>query len=283
MAKKKKSSITVQGNEIALILQEQGDYISLTDMARKFEGDPRDHIRNWLRNGSTIEFLGVWEKVHNPEFNVVEFHHIKTEFTRNTFLMSVSKWIDQTGAIGITAKAGRYGGTFAHSDIAVQFATWLSPEFYVYLVKEFQRLKQIEAQEKRDALDWSVKRLLTKINYSIHTDAIKETLIPPRLAQGKTAGLIYAGEADILNVALFGVTAAQWRSQNSEVKGNIRDHATTEQLLVLANLEAINAELIRSGLSQDERVIRLNEAAITQMTSILNSPSRPSLPPPDKE
>ncbi len=282
MAKAKKT-ITVQGNEITLLLKKAGDYISLTDMARNFEGDPRDHLRNWLRNGSTIEFLGVWEKVHNPDFNVVGFHHIKTEFTRNTFLMSVTKWIENTDAIGITAKSGRYGGTFAHSDIAVQFATWLSPEFYVYLVKEFQRLKIQEAQEKSDALEWNVKRLLTKINYSVHTDAIKEKLIPPRLAQNKTTGLVYAEEADILNLALFGMTAKEWRLQNPDAKGNIRDQASTEQLLVLANLEAINAELIRQGLSQDERVVRLNEAAITQMRSILASSSMSKLPPPDKQ
>ncbi len=242
MAKKKKT-ISVQGSEINLVLKEKGDYISLTDMTRKFEGDPRDHIRNWLRNGSTIEFLGVWEKVHNPDFNVVQFNHIKTGFTRNTFLMSVTKWIENTGAIGITAKPGRYGGTFAHSDIAVQFATWLSPEFYVYLVKEFQRLKQIEARERLESLYWNVKRLLTKINYTVHTDAIKEELIPPRLAQNKTSGMIYVGEADILNVALFGMPVREWRLQNPNAKGNIRDHASTEQLLVLANLEAINAEL----------------------------------------
>jgi hypothetical protein len=272
MASKKKT-LLVQGREIALILKEKGDYICLTDMARKFEGDPRDHIRNWLRNGSTIEFLGVWEKVHNPDFNVVQFHHIKTEFTRNTFLMSVAKWIENTSAIGITAKSGRYGGTFAHSDIAVQFATWLSPEFYVYLVKEFQRLKTLEVKEQKESLEWNVKRILSKINYTVHTDAIKEALIPPRLVQSKTNGLVYAGEADILNMALFGMTAKEWRHQNSDAKGNIRDEATTEQLLVLANLEAINAELIRQGLEQEERIIRLNEAAITQMRSILNSPS----------
>ncbi|MCB0628907.1 MAG: KilA-N domain-containing protein [Saprospiraceae bacterium] len=282
MAKKKK--IIVQGHELTLLLKRDSEeYISLTDMARGFEGEPGEYIRNWLRNGSTIQYLGVWEKVHNPDFNLVEFHQIKTELIDNTFLMSAKKWIDRTSAIGIEAKAGRYGGTYAHNEIALQFATWLSPEFHVYLVKEFKRLKQIEAQEQKDSLDWSLKRMLTKINYSIHTDAIKEKLIPPRLAQGKTSGLVYAGEADILNVALFGMTAGQWRAQNPDAKGNIRDHATTEQLLVLANLEAINAELIRQRLSQDERVVRLNEAAITQMKSILNSPSRPNLPPPDKE
>ena len=175
MAKKKK--IIVQGHELTLLLKrDKEEYISLTDMARGFEGAPRDYIRNWLRKGSTVQYLGIWEKVRNPDFNVVEFHHIKTELIDNTFLMSAKKWIERTSAIGIEAKAGRYGGTYAHNEIALQFATWLSPEFHVYLVKEFKRLKQIEAQERKDSLDW--KRMLTKINYSIHTDAIKEKLIP---------------------------------------------------------------------------------------------------------
>ena len=195
----------------------------------------------------------------------------------------MTRWIKETKAIGVQSKAGRYGGTFAHRDIALGFCYWLSPPFQLYLIKEFQRLKEIEAREKHEAVEWNVRRILTKINYTVHTDAIKETLIPPRLAKSKTSGFIYAGEADILNVALFGMTAGQWRSQNPEAKGNIRDQATTEQLLVLANLEAINAELIRQGLSQDERVIRLNEAAIAQMKSILSSPSRPSLPPSNKK
>ena len=275
MAKKKKT-INVQGNEIAFLTKDDEDYMSLTDMARGFEGEPKDHIRNWLRNGSTIEFLGVWEKVHNPNFKVVEFHHLKTMFTKNSFLMSAKKWIETTDAIGITAKYGRYGGTYAHNEIAVQFATWLSPEFYVYLVKEFKRLKAIEAVEKREALDWNLKRVLSKINYRVHTDAIKEELIPPRLK--KEHGFVYAGEADVLNVAVFGMTAKTWRISNTDKKGNIRDYATPEQLLILANLEAINAELIRMKLSPDERVDVLNKAAIKQMKSLIASPSLKQLP-----
>lgn len=280
MAKKK--SITVEGSQITLLRTNEDDFISLTDIDHRFEGNGR-HIENWLRNQNTIEYLETWEILHNPDFNSMQLHEIKEKLGLNRFLLSAKKWIEYTNAIGIKAKAGRYGGTYAHADIAFHFCLWLSPRFQLYISKEFQRLKQIEAQERQDALDWSLKRLLTKINYSVHTDAIKEKLIPPRLAQGKASGLVYAGEADILNIALFGMTAGQWRVQNPDAKGNIRDHATTEQLLVLANLEAINAELIRSGLSQDERVIRLNEAAITQMKSILDSPSRPSLPPPDKD
>lgn len=280
MAKKK---IIVQGHELTLIQsRDREEYISLTDMARGFEGEPGDYIRNWLRTGATVQYLGVWEKVHNPDFNLVEFHQIKAELLDNTFLMSAKKWIARTSAIGIEAKAGRYGGTYAHNEIALQFATWLSPEFHVYLVKEFKRLKQIEAAERKDLLDWNLKRFLSKINYSVHTDAIKDNLIPPRLAEGKPSGIIYATEADILNVALFGKTAKMWRSENPKAKGNIRDHATAEQLLVLANLEAVNAELIRQGMSEDERVMILNRAAITQMRSILDSPSRPGLPPPEK-
>jgi hypothetical protein len=280
MAKIKKN-ITVQGTEISLLLKnEYEEYFSLTDIARKFNPDnPSMLIINWMRNKDTIEFLGVWEKLHNPDFNPIEFDKIKNEAGLNRFILSAKNWIKATNAIGIQSKAGRYGGTFAHRDIALGFCYWLSPPFQLYLIKEFQRLKKIEAQQKQDSLEWSLKRLLTKINYSIHTDAIKETLIPPRLAQSKTSGLVYASEADLLNMALFGMTVKEWRLQNTDAKGNIRDYATTEQLLVLANLEAINAELIRQGLEQDERVIRLNEAAITQMRSILNSPSFTKLPP----
>ena len=241
-------------------------------MARNFEGDPRDHIRNWLRNGSTIEFLGAWEELHNANFNVVGFHHIKSQFTKNTFLMSVAKWIEHTGAIGMSAKAGRYGGTYAHNEIALQFATWLSPEFHVYLVKEFKRLKVKEAEEEKESLEWNIKRVLSKINYQIHTDAVKENLIPAKIYnRPKKDGFIYAGEADILNVALFGMTAKEWRLQNPEKKGNIRDHATGEQLLIMANLESINAEFIKEGLSQDERLDKLNEIAIYQMQVLVNS------------
>jgi len=281
MAKSSKS-ITVQGGEIMLLPQRgQEDYISLTDIMKKF--DDEFSIYSWMRNRNTVEFLGVWEQLHNPDFKGNEFVTFKNEAGANNFNLTPQKWIKATGAIGMVVKSGRYGGgTFAHRDIAINFCSWLSPTFQLYLIKEFQRLKEIEAQERQDALEWNIKRFLTKINYTIHTDAIKETLIPPRLAQNSASGLVYAGEADILNVALFGVTAKQWRTQNPQAKGNIRDSATTEQLLVLANLEAINAELIRQGLSQDERVIRLNEAAITQMRSILASSSIGKLLPPEK-
>lgn len=278
MAKKKKT-ITVQGDEITLLPQRgQDDYISLTDIMKKF--DDEFSIYGWMRNKNTVEFLGVWEQLHNPNFKPNEFVTFKNQAGSNNFNLTPKKWIQATDAIGISVKSGRYGGgTFAHRDIAINFCYWLSPTFQLYLIKEFQRLKEIEAQEKREALEWDVKRILTKINYAVQTDAIKEKLIPPRL--GKTSGLVYATEADILNLALFGMTAKEWRSQNP--KGNLRDdYATTEQLLVLANLEAINAELIRQGLSQDERIVRLNEAAITQMRSILASPSVAKLPPSNK-
>lgn len=278
---KKQHDILVQGKKISLILND-GDYISLTDMDAGFDGEGA-LIESWMRNRNTVEFLGVWETVHNPDFNSVEFDGIFAETGLNRFRLSVKKWTTKTSAIGIKAKTGRYGGTYAHPDIAFNFALWLSPTFHVYIAKEFQRLKAEEYQRLREEQDWSIKRLLSKINYSIHTDAIKETLLPPRIARGDAGGLVYAGEADILNMALFGKTAKQWRAEHPEDKGNMRDHATTEQLIVLANLEAINAEMIRSGLSEDERVIRLNEAAITQMRSILNSPSVDQLPPSAKE
>jgi hypothetical protein len=280
MAKNKKS-LLVQGDEITLLPQKgQEDYISLTDIMKRF--DDEFSIYSWMRNSNTVEFLGVWEQLHNPLFKGNEFVTFKNQAGSNNFNLTPKKWIDNTNAIGITVKSGRYGGgTFAHRDIAINFCYWLSPTFQLYLIKEFQRLKEIEAQEHYDNLDWNIKRLLTKINYSVHTDAIKENLIPPRLAQGKPEGLVYANEADILNIALFGKTAKIWRLENPDTKGNIRDHATTEQLLVLVNLEAINAELIRQGINEDERVLILNKAAIKQMHSILDSPSRPNLPPPE--
>lgn len=283
MAKKKK--LTVQGQELTLIhRRDREDYISLTDMARGFEGDAGEYIRNWLRNNSTIQYLGIWEKVHNPNFNLVEFHQIKAELIDNTFLMSAKKWIERTGAIGIEAKAGRYGGTYAHNEIALQFATWLSPEFHVYLVKEFKRLKEVEAEEQKATLEWTVKRTLSKVNYRIHTDAIKENLIPDRFYnRPKKEGIAYASEADLLNIALFGMTAKEWRLQNPDKKGNIRDFATGEQLLVLANLESHNAEFIKEGLSQDERLIRLNAIAIYQMEVLINVPALKKLTDPSKK
>jgi len=280
MAKTKQ--ITVQDVQIRFYSKREDDFISLTDIAKKADSERTDQvIGNWLRTRNTVEFLGVWETLHNPNFNPLEFEGIRNQTGLSTFVLTTKRWTEQTNAIGITAKAGRYGGTYAHKDIAFEFCSWLSPSFKLYLIKEFQRLKEQEFQEKQEALEWNFKRLLTKINYSVHTDAIKEELIPPRLAQSKTTGLVYATEADILNLALFGMTAKEWRSQYPDEKGNIRDYANTEQLLVLANLEAINAELIRHGLSRDERVVRLNEAAITQMRSILASPSASKLLPPD--
>jgi len=261
----------VQNKKISYHINDNGEFISLTDMVRGMEGDTRDYIRNWLRTGQTIQFLGTWEKVHNPDFNVVEFNHIKSEFVDNTFLMSTRKWVNRTGAIGLEAKAGRYGGTYAHRDIAVQFAAWLSPEFYVYMVKEFQRLKQKEAEEAKENLDWNVKRILSKVNYHILTDAIKGNLIPMKIKGTKKEGIAYASEADLINVALFGVTAREWRISNADKKGNMRDYATAEQLLVLANLENLNADYIKDGLAQDERLERLNEAAINQMQILSQS------------
>lgn len=275
MAKKK--AITVQGNAISLLSRtDRDDYISLTDIDKKFDGGGA-HIENWMRNRNTIEFLGVWEKVHNPNFNSVGFDGIFAQTGLNRFKLSVKKWSNATNAIGMKAKTGRGGGTYGHPDIAFNFALWLSPTFHVYVAKEFQRLKAFEARERLEIQDWNIKRLLTKLNYSVHTDAIKANLIPPRIDTGK--GLIYASEADMINIALFGYTARQWKQKYPKAKGNMRDSASTEQLLVLANLEAINAELIRQGISQQERAIMLNAAAITQMQSILDSASWRSLPP----
>lgn len=278
MAKKK--TINVQGAEITLLpKQDTEDYISLTDIMKKF--DDEFSIYSWMRNRNTVEFLGVWEQLHNQDFKGDEFVTFKNEAGSNNFNLTPQKWIKATNAIGMSVKAGRYGGgTFAHRDIAINFCYWLSPTFQLYLIKEFQRLKEIEAQQAQEALEWNVKRVLTKMNYTVHTDAIKEQLIPPRIT--KTSGIIYAGEADVLNVAVFGTTAKMWRMQNQELKGNIRDYASTEQLLVLANLEAVNAELIRMKLSQDERVEILNRAAISHMQSLLSSPSIKQLPDGDK-
>ena len=277
MAKKK--ILTVQGKELTLLTRnDQEDYISLTDIAKNFEGEAGEYIRNWLRNSSTVQFLGVWEKVHNSNFNLVEFHQIKAELADNRFLMSVKKWIDRTNAIGIEAKAGRYGGTYAHNEIALHFTTWLSPEFHVYLVKEFKRLKKIEAEELQEIRGWSVRRIISKANYRLHTTAIKNYLVPKRIGLNKKLSkqknsIIYGSEADILNVALFGMTAKQWRLDNPDKRGNMRDYATNEQLLVLSNLESHNAEFIKEGLSQLERLKKLNEIAIYQMQVLVDVPS----------
>jgi len=261
--------IKVQGSNVAIVTREEQDYISLTDMVKNFDGGSA-LIEQWLRNKDTVLFLGVWEQLNNPEFNSnsPEFEGIRNEAGRNSFFLSAKKWIDATGAIGLYAKAGRYGGTYAHRDIAFEFGSWLSPEFKLYLIKEFQRLKDEEASSK--SLEWSFQRTLSKVNYKIHTDAIKARLIPPRLTEAQT-GIIYASEADLLNVALFGLTAMQWRQANPGETGNMRDVATLEQLVVLSNLESINAVLIHQGLDQPARLTQLNSIAIGQMQSLLGN------------
>ena len=269
MAKSKK--IIVQGSQIGIILHKgDDDFISLTDMAKHKTYDSGVVISNWLTTKYTIQFMGAWEQLHNSNFNLMEFNKIKNEVGTNGFIVSSSMWIKQTNAIGIKSSAGRYGGTFAHKDIAFEFATWLSPEFKLYLIKEFQRLK--DEENKRLELGWDLKRALTKINYRIHTDAIKTYLIPPHISK-QSANILYATEADVLNMALFGKTAKDWRDGNPKKDGNIRDYADVTQLVVLANLEGTNAELIRRGLLQRERLIQLNIIAITQMLSLVGNAS----------
>jgi len=244
------------------------DYISLTDIAKYKDGsEANDIIRNWLRNRNTIEFLGIWEQLYNPDFKPVEFDGFRKEAGLNSFALSPAKWVEATNAIGIVSKSGRYGGTYAHKDIAFEFASWISVEFKLYLIKEFQRLKD----EEQKQLGWDIRRNLTKINYRIHTDAIKTNLIPETLTPQQTS-LVYASEADILNMALFGMTAKTWRESNPDKQGNIRDDADVSQLVCLANLETLNALFIQNGLSQQERLQRLNTIAIEQMR-ILNENS----------
>jgi len=262
--------IVVQGIKIITFKKKENDYISLTDIARYKDSDRSDYIlQNWMRTKSSIEFLGLWEKLHNPVFNSIEFDGIKNEAGSNSFVLTPKRWITATNAIGILSKTGRYGGgTYAHIDIAFEFASWISPEFKLYLIKEFQRLKEEESQ--RLELGWNVKRTLAKINYKIHTDAIKAHLIPPHISK-QSANIVYANEADVLNMALFGKTAKEWRDNHSNKDGNIRDYADMTQLVVLANLESINAEFIRQKLSQHDRLEQLNQIAITQMQSLINS------------
>jgi hypothetical protein len=265
MSKAKRTSIEVQGTAIAILSHDSKDFISLTDMAKKFGDDVL--IYSWMRNRNTLEFIGIWEKIHNPGFKGLEFETFKNQAGLNSFSLTPRKWIEATGAIGFESRAGRYsGGTYAHKDIAFEFGSWLSPEFKLYLIKEFQRLKDDE--NDRLKLEWNLQRTLAKINYRIHTDAIKETLIPPSITKTQ-AGLTYASEADLLNVALFGQTAKQWRDAHPEAEGNLRDHAPLEQLVVLTNLESLNSVLIRQGLPAPERLLKLNEIAITQMRTLL--------------
>ena len=258
MAKNKK--IQVQGSEITLFQIDQQDYISLTDIAKHKTDDSSATIGNWIRNRNTIEFLGIWETLYNPDFKPVEFEGFRKQAGLNAFNLSPQKWVNTTHAIGFVVKSGRYGGTYAHKDIALKFASWISVEFELYLIKEFQRLKTQEQQQ----LGWDVKRQLTKINYRIHTNAVKENLIPPTLTQQQTS-LVYATEADLLNMALFGLTAKQWRDKNADKEGNMRDYANVSQLVCLANLETLNAHFIQQALPQAERLIILNNTAIQQM------------------
>lgn len=259
--------LNVNESTITVIHQNETDYISLTDMTNSFR-EGSGLIGKWITNKNTLEYLGVWEKIKNPDFNYPEFGVIGQEAGTNRFIMSVGQWINRTKAIGMLVKAGRYGGTYAHKDIAFHFAMWLSPEFQIYLVNEFQRLKDDE--NNRLKLEWNLQRTLAKINYNIHTDAIKENLIPKKITK-QQAGFVYANEADLLNVALFGITAKEWRDNNPGQKGNIRDYATLEQLVVLSNLESINALLIGQSLAQNDRLIQLNNIAITQMKSLIEN------------
>ena len=254
--------LVVKGAEISVQWNpERDDFISLTDIAKLKDSDnPRYIIQNWLRNRNTIEFLGVWESLYNPSFNRVEFDAFRSQAGLNSFVMTPQKWVESTRAIGIISKAGRYGGTYAHKEIAFEFASWISVEFKLYLVKEFERLKTEEMKQ----LGWDIKRNLVKINYRIHTDAIKENLIPPELS-AKQISMVYASEADVLNMALFGMTAKQWRDSHPDLKGNIRDYANVSQLVCLSNLENLNAVFINEGMSQAERLTKLNAIAISQM------------------
>lgn len=267
MVKNKK--IEVKGTEITIHKGEVDDYLSLTDIARYKDPSNMDTIiQNWLRNRNTIELLGFWEQMYNPNFKPLEFEGFRKQAGLNSFVLTPKRWIETTNAIGIVSRSGRYGGTYAHKDIAFEFASWISIEFKLYVIKEFQRLK--EEETNRLKLDWNLQRTLSKVNYSIHTDAIKERLIPEKLSTKQTS-FIYASEADLLNMALFGKTAADWRAENRDSIGNIRDQATLEQLVVLSNLESINAVLIRQGIDQPERLTQLNQIAISQMTSLVNN------------
>lgn len=266
-----KKELVVKNIKVNFFSQKEEDFISLTDIAKYKNAEATGLvISHWLSTRYTIEFMGLWEQLHNPNFNVTEFGNIKNNAGSNGYVLSSKQWIEKTHAIGIISKAGRYGGgTFAHKDIAFEFASWISAEFKLYLIKEFQRLKELE--NKRLMLDWDVKRMLTKVNYKIHTDAIKAHIIP-RVITEKQKKTVYANEADVLNVALFGITAKKWREYNPGKKGNIRDYTDVRQLVCLANLESLNAEFIRQGLHQPERLEQLNTIAIIQMESLLENP-----------
>ena len=261
------AKIIVKDTEVSIVKVDEQDYISLTDMLKAKDGE--FFFSNWLRNRNTVEFLGIWEQLNNPKFNCVEFDIIKSQAGLNSYRLSVKEWMEKTKAIGIISKAGRYGGTYAHKDIAFEFAMWISPEFKVYLIREFQRLKS----EEQKQLGWSAKRELSKINYRIHTDAIKQHLIPEEVTL-QQASIIYAEEADVLNVAMFGKTAKQWRDENPDLKGNIRDYASINELICLSNMENLNAVFIDQGIPQSERLIKLNQIAIHQMSVLGNDEQR---------
>ncbi len=264
---KTNKKLIVIGTEVSVILKSDQDYLSLTDILKAKDGD--FFISDWLRNRNTVEFLGIWESINNPIFNYGEFAIIKSQVGLNSYKISVKEWVQKTNAIGLKASAGRYGGTFAHKDIAFEFATWISPEFKLYLIKEFQRLKVEENQKLM--LGWDAKRMLSKINYKIHTDSIKENIVLPQKLSLKESSILYANEADILNVALFGMTAHDWKVKNKNKEGNMRDYTDVYQLVCLANLESLNAEFIKMGMSQKDRLLKLNETAITQMKSLLSN------------
>ena len=266
---RKNREIEVLETSVKVARIEESDFISLTDIARHRDSERGDYIiQNWLRNRNTIEFLGIWEQLNNPAFNSIEFDGIRNQAGLNSFSLTPKRWIAQTGAVGIVSKTGRYGGTYAHKDVAFEFASWVSVEFKLYLIKEFQRLKEAE----RDQLGWDIRRNLARINYRIHTDAIKDNLVPPELTPQQMS-LVYATEADVLNMALFGMTAKQWRDANPDKTGNIRDYANGAQLVCLANMESLNAHFINEGIEQSERLARLNQIAIQQMSALIGEQS----------
>lgn len=268
------AKINVQQTDVTILQINETDYISLTDMANAKESESRaaDIIKNWLRNRYTLEFMGTWEQINNPNFKVVEFDHFKSQAGLASFVLSVSEWIEKTNAVGVIVRKGKYGGTYAHKDIAFEFGSAISVRFKLYLINEFQRLKEEEQRQ----LGWTAKRELAKINYHIHTDAIKQHLIPAELTKEQTS-VVYASEADVLNVALYGITAKQWREANPELKGNVRDYSNINELICLSNMENINAVLINDGVSQRERLIRLNKIAIQQMQVLANVENRKML------
>ena len=270
-----KAKINANGQEITVISSgDENDYISLTDIAKYKSDDPTAAIQNWMRNKDTIEFLGLWEQLNNSDFKPLEFEGFKAQAGANAFTMSPKKWIEGTNALGIISKSGRYGGTFAHKDIAFEFASWISAEFKLYIIKDYQRLKSNE--NSRISLEWNINRTISKINYRIHTDAVKEMLIPEHIPS-KYRGITYANEAEVLNVALFGKTSKEWKTENPALKGNIRDYATIQQLIVLSNMESMNAELIKRSISQADRLNILNKMAVEQLKVLLNNPTVKSL------